>query len=112
MGTGAGHTMTGTGLKKCRPAEEFKTSQTNLRVELDLPTTRSANVLPCSELAETPSGTAAAAIFVILIDDVFDAIMQFGFTASERDLNIDCLSCAFSGAAYGGCRGNSIHALG
>lgn len=105
--------MTGTGLKKCKPAEEeWTTFQTNLKGEPDLPTTRSANFLPCSELAETPSGTVAAAIFVILIDDVFDAMIQFGFTASERDLNNDCLSCMFSEAAYRGRQGNGIHALG
>jgi len=64
----------------------------NSRGEIGLPTTRSANFLPCSELADIPSGMVAAAIFVMLIEDVFDAIMQFGFTASERDLNSDCLS--------------------
>lgn len=78
----------------------------------DLPTTRSANFRPCSELAETPSGTVAAAIFVILIDEVFDAIMQPGFTASERDLNNDCLSFTFSEAAYRGRQGDSIHTTG
>jgi hypothetical protein len=41
----------------------------------------------------------AAAIFVILIDDVFDAMMQFGFTAWEIDLNNDRLSCMFSETA-------------
>lgn len=43
----------------------------------------------------------AAAIFVILIDDVFDAIMQFGFTAPESDLNNDRFRCRFSETAYG-----------
>jgi hypothetical protein len=52
----------------------------------------------------------AAAIFVILIDDVFDAIMQFGFTASEMDLNNDCFSCTFSEAAYGDYQKDNIHA--
>jgi len=42
----------------------------------------------------------AAPIFVILIDEVFDAMMQPGFTVSERDLNSDRLSCKFSEAAY------------
>ena len=41
----------------------------------------------------------AAAIFVILIDDVLDAMMQFGFTASEIDLNNDRLSWMFSETA-------------
>ena len=67
---------------------------------MNSPTTRSASFLPCSELADTPSGIVAAAIFVILIDDVFDAIIQSGFTASERDLNNDSLRCIFSEAAY------------
>lgn len=52
----------------------------------------------------------AAAIFVILIDDVFDAIIQFGFTASERDLNNDCFSCTFSEAAYGDYKKDSSRA--
>jgi hypothetical protein len=43
----------------------------------------------------------AAAIFVILIDDVFDAMMQSGFTASEMDLNNVLLSCMFSETACG-----------
>ena len=42
----------------------------------------------------------AAAIFVMLIDDVFDAMMQFGFTASEIDLNNDRLSWMFSETAW------------
>ena len=71
-----------------------------MRDKLDRPTTRSANFLPCSELADTPSGMVAAAIFVILIEDVFDAIMQFGFTASEIDLNNDRLSWMFSETAW------------
>jgi len=82
---------------------------TNWTAGFHLPTTRSASFLPCSELADTPSGIVAAAIFVILIDDVLDAIMQSGFTASERDLNNDCLSCMFSEAAYGCCQGSGIN---
>ena len=86
--------------------------QTKRGAELRLPTTRSASFIPCSELADTPSGIVAAAIFVILIDDVFDAIMQSGFTASERDLNNDRLSCTFSEAAYKYCQGDSVNGLG
>ena len=73
---------------------------------LDPPTTRSANCLPCSELADTPSGIVAAAIFVILIDDVFEAMIQSGFTASEMDLNKDFLRCMFSETAYGKYQGD------
>lgn len=83
--------------------------QTKRSAKVHLPTTRSANFRPCSELADTPSGMVAAAIFVMLIDDVFEAIMQSGFTASESDLNNDCLSCMFSEAAYGCYQGNSIN---
>ena len=108
-GTGVECTITGTGLKKCKPKEEPMRFQSNSGGNHDLPTTRSANFLPCSELADTPSGTVAAAIFVMLIDDVFEAIMQSGFTASERDLNNDCLSCIFSEAACEGYQDDSIH---
>jgi hypothetical protein len=75
--------------------------QSFLEGKLDGPTTRSAYFLPCSELADTPSGMVAAAIFVMLIDDVFDAMMQSGFTASGMDLNNVLLSWMFSETAYG-----------
>ena len=81
--------------------------QTKWGTEHHLPTTRSANFLPCSELADRPSGTVAAAIFVILIDDVFEAMIQPGFTASEIDLNNNFLSCTFSETAYGCCQRGS-----
>lgn len=41
-----------------------------------------------------------AAIFVILIDGEFNAMMQFGFAASEMDLNSDRLGLTFSKIAY------------
>lgn len=84
--------------------------QDNSRGEDDQPTTRSANLLPSSELADTSLGMVAAAIFVMLIDDVLDAMMQLGFTASERDLNSDCFSCTFSETASGGDQADSIRA--
>ena len=56
---------------------------------------------------DTPSGIIVAVIFVILIDDVFGAIM---FAASERDLNNDCLSRTSSEAAYKYFQGDIIHA--
>ena len=59
---------------------------------LDRPIARSANLPPCSELADIPSGVVAAATFMTLIDDVFDAMTQFVFTTSEIYLKNDRFS--------------------
>jgi hypothetical protein len=66
----------------------------------DLPTTRSANFLPSPELAATPSGIVAAAILVMLIDEVFEAMIQDGFTASAKERNKDCFRGNDSETAY------------
>lgn len=73
--------MTGTGLKKCNP------------------TTLDVLAWPSGSDAVFPSGIVDAAIFVILIDDVFDARMVLGDNSADNERKMPCLSARFSETA-------------
>ena len=77
----SGRTITGTGLKKCRP------------------TTLDALSLPSGSAAVLPSGIVDAAIFVMLMEDVFVARMVFGDSSAESVRKMFCLMDRFSEAA-------------
>lgn len=74
--------MTGTGLKKWRP------------------TTREALFFPSSLVGFRPSGIAAAAILVILIELVFVARIASGLSSAENSWKIFCFKGRFSETAY------------
>ncbi len=74
-------TITGTGLKKCKP------------------TTLLALALPSGSLAVLPCGIVEAAIFVRLIEDVFEARMVVGDNSEESVRKIASLIAKFSATA-------------
>ena len=74
-------TMTGTGLKKCRP------------------TTLEVLSLLLGSAAVLPSGMVEAAILVMLIEDVFVARMVFGDSSADSERKIFCLTSKFSETA-------------
>lgn len=63
------------------------------------PTTRDALALPFSEAADTSLGTVEAAIFVMLIDDVFEAKIACGETSFASALKICRFKERFSDTA-------------
>lgn len=65
-----------------------------------IPTTREVLFLPSSLAGVTPSGTAAAAIFVMLIELVLVAKIASGRSSMANSLNMDCLRERFSDTAY------------
>lgn len=65
------------------------------------PTTREADAFPSEDVGAVPSGTAAAAIFVMLIEDVFVARIASGRSSAANERNIEVLISTFSEAAYG-----------
>ena len=73
-----------------RPNEKCSTS---------VPTTRDALRLPASFAAELPSGMVEAAIFVILIEDVFEARMALGDTSVDSSRKMLCFNGRFSETA-------------
>ena len=73
--------MTGTGLKKCSP------------------TTLDALSRPSGSDAVLPSGMVEAAIFVMLIDDVFVARMVCGDNSSDNERKMPCFRARFSETA-------------
>ncbi len=66
----------------------------------DLPTTRAAFALPCSDAAEIICGTVDAAIFVMLMEDVFEARMASGRNSAASSPKIFCFRDNFSETAY------------
>ena len=75
-------TITGTGLKKCRP------------------TTLDVLSLPSGSAAVFPSGIVVAAIFVMLMEDVFVARIVFGESSADSVLKMLSLIAKFSAAAW------------
>ena len=73
--------MTGTGLKKCRP------------------TTRDVLCWPSASAAVLPSGMVAAAILVILIEEVFVARIVLGERDADSERTMVSFSDRFSEAA-------------
>jgi hypothetical protein len=69
-------------------------------VDGSIPTTRLALAFPSSLAALLPSGTAEAAILVMLIDDVFVASIASGRSCALNEANIDCFSGSDSDTAY------------
>ena len=66
----------------------------------NIPTTREAAAFPCSDAADTLSGIVAAAIFVMLIEDVLVASMVFGESSAESERKIPCFNARFSETAW------------
>ena len=64
------------------------------------PTTLEALSLPSGSAAVLPSGIVEAAIFVILIEDVFVARIVFGDSSAESVRKIPCLIAKFSETAW------------
>ena len=64
------------------------------------PTTRDAFALPFSEAADSPGGSVAAAILVMLIELVLLARIALGRTSCARVPKIFCLRERFSETAY------------
>jgi len=81
--------MTGTGLKKCKPAR--RVSSVRDKPGYDIPTTRDALFFPTSLAALALLGMADAAILVILIELVFVARIASGLSSAANDANMDCL---------------------
>lgn len=81
--------MTGTGLKKWSPVDALSTAHYD--TPRHSPTTRPALFLPSSLAALTLLGRAEAAIFVMLIELVFEARIASGLSSAANDANIDCL---------------------
>jgi hypothetical protein len=63
------------------------------------PTTRPALRLPSSDAADSPTGTAEAAILVMEIDDVLVAKIVSGLVSATSSLNMRCLTSRFSETA-------------
>ncbi len=63
------------------------------------PTTLLALFRPSADDPVSPSGIVAAAIFVILIEDVLDARMASGLSLAESSRKMDCFSSSFSETA-------------
>ncbi len=64
------------------------------------PTTLDALSLPSVSAAVLPSGMAIAAIFVMLMEDVFVARMVLGDSSADRVRKMPCLIARFSETAY------------
>ncbi len=92
-----GRTITGTGLKKWRPVAVHKIYE-NIRRPYP-PITRAALAFPASDAAVAPDRIAAAAILVMLIEEVLVANMVSGRTSAASDANKDVFSWTFSAAA-------------
>jgi hypothetical protein len=63
------------------------------------PTTRDAEASPSEDTAEALGGIAAAAIFVMLIDDVLDARIVSGRSSFAKEANSCCFRLKFSDTA-------------
>jgi len=81
--------MTGTGLKKCKPAR--RVSSVRGKPGYHIPTTRDALFFPSSLAALALLGMADAAILVMLIELVFVARIASGLSSAANDANMDCL---------------------
>jgi len=77
-------------LKKWSPAANISIYE-NVRGSYS-PITREALALPASDAAVSPDGIAAAAILVMLIEEVLVANMVSGRTSAANDANKDAFS--------------------
>jgi hypothetical protein len=92
-------TITGTGLKKWSPDNLSFKCESNRRA-YNLPITRPALRLPTADAADSPCGTAEAAILVIEIEDVLVAKMVSGLVSAANSPNMRCLISRFSETAF------------
>jgi len=92
-----GRTITGTGLKKWRPVAVHKYIKRSEGYYS--PITRAVLAFPASDAAVSPDGIAAAAILVMLIEEVLVANMVSGRTSAVSNANKDVFSWTFSAAA-------------
>jgi hypothetical protein len=98
VGPGFWPTITGTGLKKWSPNHPSFEHESTQRA-FNLPTTRPALRLPSADAADSPCGTAEAAILVMEMDDVLVAKMVSGLVSAASSLNMRCLTSRFSDTA-------------
>jgi hypothetical protein len=91
-------TITGTGLKKWSPDRRSFEYECTQRA-FNSPTTRPALRLPSADAADSPCGTAEAAILVMEIDDVLVAKIVSGPVSAASSLNMRCLTSRFSETA-------------
>jgi len=93
-------TITGTGLKKWSPDNLSFECESNRRA-YNVPTTRPALRLPTADAADSPCGTAEAAILVIEMEDVLVAKIVSGLVSTVNSSNIRRLISRFSETALG-----------
>jgi hypothetical protein len=98
VGPVCGLTITGTGLKKWSPDSLSFECESNRRA-YNLPITRPALRLPTADAADSPCGTAEAAILVIEMEDVLVAKIVSGFVSAANSTNMRCLISRFSETA-------------
>jgi hypothetical protein len=91
-------TITGTGLKKWSP-DNLSFERENNRRAYNLPTTRPALRLPTADAADSPCGTAEAAILVIEMEDVLVAKIVSGLVSAVNSSNMRRLISRFSETA-------------
>jgi hypothetical protein len=97
-------TITGTGLKKWSPDNVSFECETNRRAN-NLPMTRPALRLPTADAADSPCGTAEAAILVIEMEDVLVAKIVSGLVSAVNSSNMRRLISRFSETALSGVNG-------